>query len=431
MPRHYTNDDFDYQTDIVDELNSRVKTVNGQAPDTNGNITIPTSGGVFASIEDYGAVPGGDSPPSMATMTNNLNAINAALKAENMVIIPPKIYWINGSINVKASQILQGMGSRKSIIRLPSGSNYPAVIMDECDGAKIGSFGIEYNDWTPNNFPGRNAVFFRHIVRNSEVHDMELQSVYRGFALDDSAAEVHNIFNVNFRNLKAFWVAKNYMYFNPSIGGNTGCVFDNIYVHNGMRGNRPPDSWDTTLYFFRKFTESVFLQVNAEWTNVKNAFFLESNRQLLFLSTHLEGLDLYQPESALIHVVDCRVVFETIDIYNCKFRSGGRGGFFRVNINGSLKVDGFSEWETTIENGTQLRGIISDSTGNDKIEIEGLKEKSGLGINWNPTTFTNPNGTPKLVRFNDQLRYFELVSPDGSRWKMDINNNGVVNYTKI
>ena len=72
--------------------------------------------------------------------------------------------------------------------------------------------------------------FSETLYESSEIADIDVHSVYRGFALDDTNSAVHNIFSCNFRNLKGFWFGKKFMYFSPFIGGNTGCVFDNIIV---------------------------------------------------------------------------------------------------------------------------------------------------------------------------------------------------------
>ncbi|USK68337.1 hypothetical protein [Peribacillus asahii] len=416
---------------LVEQSVETVKKINAVSLDTSGNVTL--LGSCSVNIESYGAIPGNSSiQPNSAIMQANLNAIKNMLVDKGYAVIPPKNYWINGTISVTGGQHLQGMGARSSMFYIPEGANYPAVEMSDCDGAKVGNFGVYYNDWNPYDYPNRNAIFFRNIVRSSEIHDIDVHSVYRGFALDDTASGTHNIFSCNFRNLKGFWFGKNFMYFSPFVGGNTGCVFDNIYCHNGQRDNRLGDDKNIIPYVFKKFTESVMFQINAEWCNVVSAFFFESNRNVCLISVHLEGLDVFKPYNGLIHVVDGRVNINTVDFYDNKFRSGGKAGLFRVNVGGHLKVDGLTETVSVSENGTEIRGIISDGAGNDRIEMEGVRQSSGLNINFIPDVNTNPsNGKPKLIKFNDRYYYYELVSPNGTAWKATISNTGIVTYTKV
>ena len=421
----------DILTFLANDYNKAITKVNGIQPENNESGTIV--GLNITNIEAYGAVAGDPyEQPSEEVMTANLNAFKQALVEKKNIMISPKFYWINGTIPVTGGQYLIGSGSASTVLKLPGGANYPAVEMSNCDGAKVKGFKIEYNDWNPYDYPNRNAVFFRKTVRNSEIADIDVHSVYRGFALNNTNSAVHNIFSCNFRNLKGFWFAKNFMCFSPFIGGNTGCVFDNIYCHNGQRDNRLGDEHQIIPYVFKKFTESVMLQINAEWCNVVSAFFFESNRNVSLTSVHLEGLDSISANNGLIQVVDGRVNMDTVDFYNNIFRSGGKAGLFRVNVGGQLKVDGMTETLTIAKNGTTVRGIISDLAADDRIEMEGVRQFSGLNMNFMPDVNTNPsNEKPKLIKFNDIVYYQELVSPNGTKWKANISNTGVVTYTRV
>lgn len=413
-------------------------TITDTYPRYNGSriiwVSLPNSGssggsGAFKSIEDYGAIKGNNTQPNGAVMNANLNAIKASLSDIGYAFIPPGYFWVNGIVPITGGQRLFGVGQFNSFLKLPANSNHPAIEMDECDGAEVSRLQIAYNDWSPHLYTNRTAIFLRNIVRNSSIEQIEMLSVYRGLAQDDKADLRHNTFNIDVNNIKAFFVAKNFLYFNPQMGGNTGSVFTNLYLHNGARGNRLPDDVGMTPIVIRKTSDSVFNQLNLEWSSVTEAMFLESNRNLLFNSVHLEGLDMHQDWTGLIHVVESRVVINTLDIYDIKFRSGGTNSVFHVNFGGDLKVDGFTESATTMDNGTVARGIISDEWRDDRIEIEGARPDKIT--NFEPTYNINPsNGKPKLIRFNDALYYHEVVSPDGSIWKFNISNAGTVTYTR-
>ena len=172
-------------------------------------------------------------------------------------------------------------------------------------------------------------------------------------------------------------------------------------------------------------------QINAEWCNVVSAFFFESNRNVSLYIHLFSRMDLFSAYNGLIHIVDGRVNIDTVDFYNNIFDQEESGAisckrwWSAESRRHDRNTNHCNKWNSSKES-------ISDAAGDDRIEMEGIRQFSGLNINFIPDVNTNPsNGKPKLIKFNDIVYYQEFVSPNGTKWKATISNSGFVTYTKV
>lgn len=393
---------------------------------TSGNweVGVDVSGtgtADYATIEDYGAVAN-DSTKAAANTTAIQNAVNE----NSYIVFPAKTYYIDASIVVNSGKTLQGRSMKYTKLMMVANKDIPVLDVQTGFNVNILDMEIAYDDWTPTGKTNRNAILLGDQFAHSTIKNIRFNSVYRAIYLRQVSGD--NMFSNNFENLYCFWYAKNFIHLAPASGGNTGCVFSNLYCNNGLRNNRL--SAVVTPFYFHELTESVMMQLNAEWSDIDSAFHFDYCRNVTLISPHVEGVNMKTADRGLFKVEGIpasptqkgSLKILSCDLYDVASDATGTA-VFEVKNNGVIKCDGLVEQATT---GT-MKLIHSYSGAHyDNLYLDDIR----VGYtNVTPPVVNNPDGIPKLRRLNDSVKYFTMPGGDGE-YKISVSGGSVI-ATKI
>ncbi|KMM36731.1 glycosyl hydrolase family 28-related protein [Guptibacillus hwajinpoensis] len=340
------------------------------------------------NVKEYGAKGDG--------VTDDTVAIRKALKDGAYLFFPAGTYLVTQSFEVDKHKI-HGSGMANTVIMSNADAPIFKVVGSNSD---IRDLTLQYEDWYQDEHPERNAIVFEGEVGHSSFENLKLVSVYRGFYVLPSSKETNHAFSLNLRNIYVFNYAKNALHFAPSTGGLSGSVMENIYTHNGTRDDRYEEK--VVPYYFDNLSELTLIQVNAEWSDITTAFSLNNSRNVVIISPHIEGTDLFE-EGSYFDIHNSNVKVMGNDFINNVIHSDS--SIFRVYGNSNLSVDGVHTRDTVQEGGTlSIFETVGEEDNSATIErFIGDVEKIG-----DFNKLVNSDGTPILKRYNDQNFYEKL-----------------------
>jgi Pectate lyase superfamily protein len=340
------------------------------------------------NVKDYGAKGDGE--------TDDTDAIMSALEDGPYLFFPAGTYKVSKSFSIDQNKI-HGAGMASTVIM--SSADAPIFTINGSNN-DIRDLTLQYEDWYQDEHPERNAIVFEGEIGHSSFENLKILSVYRGFYVLPSSKETNHAFSLNFRNIYVFNYAKNALHFSPSSGGLSGSVMENIYTHNGLRDDRYDEK--VVPYVFENLSELTLIQVNAEWSDITTAFSFNDCRNVVMISPHIEGTDMFQDGSYFdVHNSNVKVMGN--DLINNAVHSDS--SIFKVYGNSTLSVDGVHTMETNQEKGSlSVLTTVSDEQNSAYIDrFEGDVDQVGSS-----SSLSNSDGTPVMKRFNDDQYYQKL-----------------------
>lgn len=365
-----------------DEGSQRASPVNGES--SSKKFNEPNR----INVKDYGAKGDG--------VTDDSDAIKKALEDGAFVYFPAGTYKVSETFSVNKDKV-HGSGMANTV--LMSTADAPIFSINGSNN-DIRDLTLQYEGWYQDEHSNRNAITFEGEVGHSSFENLKLISVYRGFYIQESSKEQNHAFSLNLRNIYVFNYAKNALHFMPSTGGLSGSVMENIYAHNGLRNDRYKEK--VIPYVFDHFSELTLIQVNAEWSDITTAYSFSNNRNVVMISPHIEGTDIFD-EGAFFDIYNSNVKVMGSDLINNIVHSNN--SIFNVYGNSNLSVDGVHTRDTNQDNGSltimKTVGEESNSAYIDRF----IGDVKSLG---STKSKVNSDGTPVLKRFNDH-QFFQTL----------------------
>jgi hypothetical protein len=300
----------------------------------------------WANVVAYGADPTGTNDSTTAIGS----AVAAASAAGAPVYIPAGTYKISAALNWKLAGLVVRTDGAANVKIIQETANTPGLQVagqgQHIDGLTItcasqqsssqtSSIGVEYGD---------NSVGSCFL---STFEDLRVELFATGMAINPAVSTVAGLFSCWFGNVEVMGFSIAAIYFYGSNGGGancTGCVFDNVYIHNNYSGSDANStSWPLEL---NGWDEAVFSQLNVEHAEVfdSDACLFTHCGNIIVNSMHLEHLELSgTPGNGLIAVgtgtgmvqvngLSVRYMTFTGGSYNSVFRvTGGSGQSIVLN----------------------------------------------------------------------------------------------------
>lgn len=429
---------------------SGISIVDGGAGST---ITISASGGGgsgptgFLSVLDAGVVQG-VLANNTARQTNRANfntAISNAVAQNKILLVPPGRYEIHGGpLNINSDRFrwlgspnaeiwqyqlntaVMHVGPALGAAGVISGAFFDGAWLKFAGTASAGGHALEVT--------GGYMCWFQNFLIGDPYNGAtgSTSTPFIGVYIDPAAGTTPT-FSCNFRN---FWIknfaAYGWHQFRDSYDAATGNVYENIYISSGGAGDVRDITGNNGIpAYFGSLAQSVFNQLNIEWSIAKTALHLEVCRACTFNSVNIEGVTLKNTsalDSGMISLYQSQAVFNGCMINNCTFNSANNitnPSFFRVQDNSWATLSAFHPLlmqKTGISNLALVRNwdgagnagcgcnLISATLGDsDQLDlIDGLTFSSGndgLGFgalgdfrNDTPLTLANANVTHYTYR---------------------------------
>ena len=340
------------------------------------------------NVKDYGAVGDG--------VTDDTEAIQKAVDDGAYLFFPAGTYLVSKTFSLDHHKV-HGSGMANTVIMSTADAPIFKVNGSFTD---IEDMTLQYEGWYQKEHPERNAIVFEGEIGHSSFENLKLLSVYRGFYILPSSEKVNYAFSLNLRNIYVFNYAKNALHFMPSTGGLSGSVMENIYTHNGLRDDRYDEK--VVPYVFDHFSEVTLIQLNAEWSDITTAFRINDSRNVVMISPHIEGTDMYE-DGVYFDVHNSNVKIMGADLINNAVHSDS--SIFKAYGNSNLSVDGVHTRDTNQDSGSlSIFTTVGEEKNSAYIDrFIGDVEKMG-----NMNGVVNSDGTPILKRYNDQQFYEKI-----------------------
>lgn len=245
------------------------------------------------------AYAGGADPAGAADSTSAINAaVTAATSSHRPVIIPAGTYKISSALNWKIAG-LQVAGEGSQFTKIVQNTANTPIIQLAGQGQNISGLTLNYPTQQPSaNTSAIGVQFGDDTVGScflSQFTDLYVQQAATGFAINPAITSAAGLFSCTFTNIHVLGYSVNGVSFIGSngLGANcTGCVFNNIYVHNNWTGtDTGSTSWPVQ---FQGWDDLVINQLNVEHANVFNsdaAMFAKVDN-VVINSCHFEHLEL-------------------------------------------------------------------------------------------------------------------------------------------
>lgn len=342
----------------------------------------------FVNVKDYGAVGDGKH--------DDTKALQKAIDKGGDIYIPEGKYLISDSLDIGGKKI-HGAGMKNSVIF--STANAP-ILRITASNNDIRDLGFQYEGWDQREFKNRNAVQFEDQIAHSVFENLDMISVYRGFYINEKKGKEKYAFSVNLRNIYIFWYAKNAIHFKPPYGGITGSVIENIYTSNGLRDNR--FEGEVIPFVFEKASEMTLIQLNTEWANIEKAFQIDYSYNVVIISPHFEGNDLYKENSTFFDINHSNAKVIGGRAYDNNIHTNS--SLFTLKWNADVSADSFYVEKNTQKGNGSLQLLTVEHSEENRLDLTRFKtDQDSLEKNQG---ILNEDGTPVLTRYNEKS-YFD------------------------
>lgn len=268
------------------------------AADMNGIVDALTALGAPFSVLNKAYGSGGADNGGTNDSTSAFDDCQTAAVAANMpMIIPPGTYKISTTRNWKIPglKVITG-GAQKTIINMTT-ANTP-IIQVAGEGQYIGGLTLRYPTQQTSAQTASIGVEMGDDTIGScflsYFEDLRVFQCAKGFATNPAiTGTASGVFSCHFGNVEVFGYSISAIDLNGGNGtgaGNTGCVFDNIYIHNNFSGTRVTSAaWPV---IFRNWSELVINELNIEKCLIPSpALQFAECGAVVINSLHLEGIE--------------------------------------------------------------------------------------------------------------------------------------------
>lgn len=346
--------------------------IRGPKGDTGGPFNILSS--FYGTVDPTGAV---SSDLAIA------NWIEDCQTNENPGYAPPGTYKITSLMNWQIPGLhIDGAGSQFTKFRQATPNTGVVEVAGQGQHISGIDFGYSAQEAAANTASIGMALGDDTVGSSfmSKFTDLLFTQCQRGMAVNPALTSKAGLFSCKFDTIRVLGYSYSAIHLigdNGTGGANaTGCVFDNVYIHNNFSGSDANSTW-WPLYL-QSWDEVVFNQLNIEHAEVFNsdalAFVTVGNAVVNGL--HLEHLEL----------------------------SGNPGfGFLYASHATSVEVNGMSIRYPTMT-GTSYNSIVRlNGTEGPKVTIAGLNEPHDTGATY--------HATHPLVDFNSATNGHVRVRP--------------------
>jgi hypothetical protein len=243
----------------------------------HNNITDVLTGlGAGFSILNT-AFAGGADPAGVADSTGAINAtVTAAVAAKRPVLIPGGTYKITSALNWRIPG-LQVIGDGSAVTTISQATANTPVIQVAGQYQRIEGLTLAYTSQQPSTSTSAVGVMFGDDAVGSSFlslfTDLYVKQAATGFGMNPLITAGAGLFSCTFTNMHVLGYSISGIALLGNAGGPgancTGCVFNNIYVHNNFTGSDAGStSWPVQ---FQQWDDLVINQLNVEHANVFNS----------------------------------------------------------------------------------------------------------------------------------------------------------------
>lgn len=332
-------------------------------PPVDMNNTSNQLAAIGAGYSVMNTVYGGGADPTGGTdSTAQIGSCIAAGHANGMpVLFPAGTFSVDEALNWKLPGLqVYGAGSSNTVI-LQSTSNTP-ILQLAGQGQTISGLRLAYPTLQGTANTSSIAIEFGDDSVGScfmsKFSDLYVTQAQTGLAVSPSVSTAAGLFSCLFENthVLGFSYSAINLVGNNGLGGAdcTGCVFNNVYVHNNFSGTADSNSAWWPVYF-QAWDELVINQINVEHAEIfdSDAVAFSSVGNAVVNSMHLEHLEV----------------------------SGNPGwGFVYVSHASTAVINGLSIRFPTMT-GTSYNSVIRMNGSGPSVILNGLNEPSDGGVN--------------------------------------------------
>lgn len=388
--------------------------------DTAGTLTLSSSasGGSSTTEGVLLSAYGNGTGTAAANTTAVQNWISAARTAKKPAI--NDLGAISVNISTKINMIGDDLVVRGNGLNLVQTDNTQGGIIVGAQGQKIDNLRITYSNNPTSANTAANAIEFSNCLY-SRFSNLVTENAGRGLYMiqtnpTNNDTNTNTVFSCVFDNIRvnSFAISGISMYSWPSGGASsTGNVWLNTYVHDNWFGsNGTPSGYCVT---FKDWDESVFDQLNVEWTNPSgDAVFIQACRNFVFNSVHFEGIQLTGNSALFRAYYNFRVIIHSLFAKSTVIANNtGQKSIFRSYTAdgnpGSLDVTNLRV-DSTTNAGAKPFGIIEVESGTTGADYTFRKVDTGFATG---ALVVDPTGVvPSQVEGYNDVRLRNFTAPN-------------------
>jgi hypothetical protein len=388
---------------------------------TAGAVPVATGSGSGSawvqSLEAYNvlnpAYSGGADPTGAVLSTAAFAAcVTAAHAAKMPVTIPAGSYKIDATLNwmLPGLQVITA-GAQNTVINMAT-ANTP-ILQVAGEGQRIGGLTLRYpSQQTSGQTSAIGVEFGDNTVGScflSIFEDLRVYQAAKGLATNPSASSSSGLFSCYFGNVEVFGYSISAIDINGGNGvgaGNTGCVFDNTYIHNNFSGTPVISAaWPVIL---RNWSEVVFNELNIEKCIIPSpALQFAECGNVVINSMHFEGIQAGGTNLAVIGVGSQTgsVVINGLSVRFSTFTGSSSNAIiqFTAGSGQSVQVNGFNMPTADGGNQTsQLALVDFNSIPNATVTVNGINP---LGPLYAVNQINATTGDQLVIQDGAQLTY--------------------------
>jgi len=269
------------------------------AADMNNVVDAHNAMGAATNVLNA-AYAGGADPTGVADSTAAINAaVAAAVTAKRPVYIPGGTYKISSALNWRIPG-LQVIGDGSAVTTISQATGNTPIIQVAGQYQRIEGLTLAYTSQQPSTSTSAVGVMFGDDTAGScflsLFTDLFVKQAATGFGMNPAIVTSAGLFSCTFTNMHVLGYSISGIALIGNAGGPgancTGCVFNNVYVHNNFSGSDTgSSSWPVQ---FQGWDDLVINQLNVEHANVFNsdACMFAKVDNVVINSCHLEHLEL-------------------------------------------------------------------------------------------------------------------------------------------
>lgn len=338
----------------------------GHTTDHNSIIDVLTGMGAATNVLNT-AYAGGADPTGANDSTAAIAAAVSAISTAGggTLCIPAGNYVVSSTLNWKIPglQVVTD-GSASTKITMTT-SNTP-ILQVAGEGQSIGGLTLTYTTQQGSSDTASHGIEFGDATIGSawmsRYYDLFILLSYQGLAIPSSLSttSIAGMFSCHFDTIRIFGYYHHGIGLAANGGGNnagcTGCVFDNIYIHNNYSGS--PANCDSYPVYLSVWDECEFNQLNIEHGESFDLDLLSVSQvgTLTINGLHIESMQL----------------------------SGTNAAYINADNNSAVVVNGMTVKYGTMSGTTDNAVARFSTAGPSSVIIRGFKEET-------TNTFTTPS----------------------------------------
>ncbi len=303
------------------------------------------------NVLDYGAV--GDN------LTNNDAAFAAAFAAAISAKLP--IYFPPGDYRITSEMDWRGDGVRVSGLRATIWQMTDNVGIMHLGGRSISLDGLHlrYNAEQPDANTNAYCLSLSD-VSFGRFSNLRLYKGYRG--ITQPSVGVNTLYSSRFENIHSSTMSGWHILLSPTSGGNTGSIFQNIYMMNNPDGTKRAGTGGIALL---TASEVTLRQINVEHGKYGTGIFLQGVDGATIDGVHFEGYESNSDAGGFFNLTSSNASIRNVTLYNNTFDGSVAPSYSVVRMNGVSKLDlqGLKESSSSLLNTPTIYRLFAVGAG--------------------------------------------------------------------